>query len=77
MVDKKPLTLILEDPADDSPTAPTPCGKAKFQIDSRSAKKGDQRQLGDRRKSIRFEDDRRSGIDRRASAEKWDDSHSI
>ncbi|WP_242443177.1 hypothetical protein [Pseudomonas sp. LFM046] len=44
-------------------------GPAKFQIDTRS--KVDRRKGGDRRQTVRFEEDRRKG-DRRAKANPWD-----
>ncbi len=45
-------------------------GKAKFNIDKRSNE--DRRESGDRRASIRFEEERRKGLDRRSSSANWD-----
>ncbi len=77
MEDKEPTELTLEAVDDEKQTDSGPCGKAKFQVDSRSNKGGDRRLLKDRRSTIRFQVDRRSGADRRSSAEKWDNCHSF
>ncbi len=51
--------------------AAEPCPHAaKFQVDTR-AKGNDRRQLEDRRSSVRFEEPRRSGKDRRPGKNPW------
>ncbi len=48
----------------------TPAGQANFTIDKRSYV--DRRKANDRRETIRFQDERRTEIDRRASSANWD-----
>lgn len=66
--DLPPLEFSLE-PKSDIPAAKP---KAHFQIDTRDHHKGDRRQQGERRKTIRFEADRRSGQDRRPAHRGWE-----
>ena len=66
--------LMLE-PLEDQPEAAAPAAEpsphaAKFQVDTR-AKGNDRRQLEDRRSSVRFEEPRRSGKDRRPGKNPW------
>jgi len=49
--------------------SPAPKMPAKFQIDTRS--KAERRTRPDRRDTIRFQEDRRSGKDRRAGVIPW------
>lgn len=70
--DLPPLEFSLEPepPASQAQAATKP--KAQFQIDTRDKSKGDRRQNGERRQTVRFEADRRSGEDRRPKANGWD-----
>lgn len=65
--DLPPLELSLE------PSEPAKAArpKAQFQIDTRDKSKGDRRKNGERRQTIRFEQDRRSGEDRRPRDKGW------
>ena len=60
--------LALE-PLEGEQTAGKPTGKAKFQVDSRSYT--ERRRVEDRRNEIRFQADRRGGVDRRVGGDKW------
>lgn len=70
--DLPPLELSLESLEESSPPPDAPRRKASFQIDSRDKHKPDRRQNGERRQSIRFEADRRSGEDRRPHKPGWE-----
>lgn len=60
-------------PALDFTPSPAPTRpKASFQIDTREHGKGDRRQQLERRQTIRFEADRRSGQDRRPVSNGWE-----
>ena len=50
--------------------------KAKFQADVRNKKSTDRRVNGERRKTLRFEADRRSGVERRPK-KSWDPGKNI
>jgi hypothetical protein len=60
--------LTLE-PVEEQPAGAAPKGRAKFQIDTRGG--GERRKDQDRRAAIRFQDERRSGKDRRRGANPW------
>ncbi|MEO4047959.1 hypothetical protein AAFN46_12815 [Pseudomonas sp. CAU 1711] len=68
--DLSPLEFTLE-PLPQAPTQ-APARKASFQIDTRDHQHGDRRKGGERRQTIRFEADRRSGKDRRPVSAGWD-----
>jgi len=51
-------------------------GKPAFQADSRSKKSTDRRVNGERRQTLRFEADRRSGVERRPR-KSWDPGKNI
>ena len=79
MGDKDTIELSLADYA----SSPERENKSEYssseptsQIDSRDHQKGHRRQLVDRRNMIRFDDNRRSGTDRRSSNNQWDNLHS-
>jgi hypothetical protein len=71
--DLPPLEFSLEpqEPA----KAPRP--RAHFQIDTRDKSKGDRRKNGERRQTIRFEQDRRSGDDRRPRDSGWEPGNDL
>lgn len=70
--DLPPLEFSLE-PESQAPQARTATRpKAQFQIDTRDKSRGDRRKNGERRQTVRFEADRRSGEDRRPKANGWD-----
>ena len=60
----EPLEGESADAGDDEEARPT--GKAKYQTDTRGKKK-ERRDAKERRRKVRYEDDRRSGEDRRPS----------
>lgn len=68
--DLSPLEFTLEPLTEEA--APPPARKASFQIDTRDHKQGERRQHGERRQSVRFEADRRSGKDRRPAHTGWE-----
>ncbi|AYC30886.1 hypothetical protein D3880_00125 [Pseudomonas cavernae] len=63
--------LAIEPEQPPAATQQAPRQKASFQIDTRDKSKGERRQNPERRQSIRFEADRRSGQDRRPSTSGW------
>lgn len=75
MADLDPIDFFSPGPAS-TPASPVPGEapkqKASFQIDTRDKHKPDRRQNGERRQSIRFEADRRSGGDRRPHLPEWE-----
>jgi len=73
--DLPPLEFSLE-PLPESASKPPPT-KASFQIDTRDHHQGDRRKNGERRKTIRFEADRRSGKDRRPRSNGWEQGTDI
>lgn len=64
--------LALEPEQGSATTQEAPKQKACFQIDTRDKCKCDRRQHSERRQSIRFEADRRSGEDRRPHKSGWE-----
>ncbi|MDH4565720.1 hypothetical protein E8E95_03415 [Pseudomonas sp. BN414] len=68
--DKPNLDKLSMKPID--PSEPSARGKAKFQIETRQG--GDRRKTGDRRETIRFEEDRRQVNRRGKSSDPWDQS---
>ncbi|MCO6060218.1 hypothetical protein NG726_26615 [Pseudomonas sp. MOB-449] len=70
--DKPNLDELSLEPLESSAAAPSSRGKAVFQIDTRGG--GDRRKAGDRRQTIRFEQDRRQGNRRGESGDPWDQS---
>lgn len=70
--DKPNLDKLSMKPIDPSEPTPSTRGKAKFQIDTRNG--SDRRKLGDRRETIRFEEDRRQVNRRGKSSDPWDQS---
>lgn len=59
-----PFDQLALEPMDDKVTAASaPGAPVKFHADTRSGK--ERRLLADRRQELRFQDDRRSGLDRR------------
>ncbi|WP_278959539.1 hypothetical protein [Aquipseudomonas alcaligenes] len=69
--DLPPLEFSLE-PLEEAPPPAAPKQKASFQVDTRDTHHGDRRKNGERRQTIRFEADRRSGQDRRPKAGGWE-----
>ncbi|WP_394560020.1 hypothetical protein [Aquipseudomonas alcaligenes] len=63
-----PLDFSLEPKLDIATAKP----KAHFQIDTRDHSKGDRRRHEERRQTIRFEGERRSGVDRRPHSPGWE-----
>lgn len=61
-------SLALE-PIEEQPADAAPKGRAKFQIDTRGG--GERRKTQERRSAIRFQEERRSGKDRRAGGNPW------
>jgi hypothetical protein len=77
MTDLEPIDfsspgLTLEPEQGSSAAQEAPQKKACFQIDTRDKCKTERRQNGERRQSIRFEADRRSGGDRRPHKPGWE-----
>ncbi|WP_271411499.1 hypothetical protein [Pseudomonas sp. Q1-7] len=70
--DKLNLDELGLEPIDGPGAKPSAQGKAKFQIDTRGG--GDRRKAGERRQSIRFEEDRRKGSRRGKSSDPWEQS---
>lgn len=70
--DKLNLEELSLEPIESTSASPSSKGKAKFQIDTRGG--ADRRKAGDRRQSIRFEQDRRQGPRRGKSSDPWDQS---
>lgn len=70
--EKPNLDKLSLKPIDPSEPTPSARGKAKFQIETRSG--GDRRKMGDRRETIRFEQDRRQRDRRCTSSDPWDQS---
>lgn len=64
--------LALEPEQGSASAQETPKKKACFQIDTRDKCKSERRQHSERRQSIRFEADRRSGVDRRPHKPGWE-----
>lgn len=62
------LALAPEEPA----TVKAAPAKASFQVDTRNKTKCERRQNGERRETIRFQMDRRTGQDRRPSKPGWE-----
>ncbi|MFC4864863.1 hypothetical protein ACS8MQ_27470 [Pseudomonas sp. MAHUQ-62] len=70
--EKPNLDKLSLKPIDPSEPTPSARGKAKFQIETRQG--GDRRKMGERRESIRFEEDRRQTNRRGKSSDPWDQS---
>lgn len=64
--------LALEPEQGSATAQEAPKQKACFQIDTRDKGKSDRRQHSERRQSIRFEADRRSGQERRPHKPGWE-----
>lgn len=71
-IDFAPTGLSLEPEQGSATPQQAPKQKACFQIDTRDKCKSERRQNGERRQSIRFEADRRSGEDRRPHKPGWE-----
>ena len=68
------LALVPEQT--DAPASASP-PKANFQADTRNKVKCERRQNGERRETIRFQLDRRSGQDRRPCKPSWEQTRGL